>query len=423
MPVIECSNGKCPSLFGSEENNHMILQEDGNLVIYNKYKYPIWASNSHRSTFSNYELHMQKDGNLVIYTPDGHPIWASNTNHDVDNQFKLIFDDTRARFHVVRLSDHFVLFSNANKHFYMNHMENNCTFINSRGILKSCDFHSPSPRSSCDNDKDYLHTMLYLQKENMTIYVCSDLIPYFVNDILSNIKLPFILVTGDSDMMIPNEISRDIFHRLLQYPLLLKWYAQNCVAHHPKLHCLPIGLDYHTISDNPSHAWKKHNERPIPIFQEQLLQNILQDAKPFYERIPKILINFSQHNDRYHQRRSLLSMRGNDIFVEKLHFHSRSDIWKEYIKYTFIASPSGIGIDCHRTWEALVLGCIPILISNPVLDSLFHDLPVILVRQWTDLTQEFLFEKIQELKTKHFNLEKLKLHYWINLISSKPYSE
>jgi hypothetical protein len=36
----------------------------------------------------------------------------------------------------------------------------------------------------------------------------------------------------------------------------------------------------------------------------------------------------------------------------------------EKINYAFVASPYGGGPDCHRTWEALILGCIPIVKSS-----------------------------------------------------------
>ena len=54
--------------------------------------------------------------------------------------------------------------------------EANCDFICSRGILKSCTFHSPNPRSSCNNDFNYLGNMIRDEKmyDKMSIYVCSD---------------------------------------------------------------------------------------------------------------------------------------------------------------------------------------------------------------------------------------------------------
>lgn len=54
----------------------LIYQGDGNLVLYDNYGGPVWASN----TFSSPGVAvMQGDGNLVVYNPWWTPLWASNT--------------------------------------------------------------------------------------------------------------------------------------------------------------------------------------------------------------------------------------------------------------------------------------------------------------------------------------------------------
>ena len=39
----------------------------------------VWASNTDRKGVSPYNLVMQNDGNLVIYDRNGTPTWATNT--------------------------------------------------------------------------------------------------------------------------------------------------------------------------------------------------------------------------------------------------------------------------------------------------------------------------------------------------------
>jgi hypothetical protein len=85
------------------------------------------------------------------------------------------------------------------------------------------------------------------------------------------------------------------------------------------------------------------------------------------------------------------------------------------IQYTFVISPHGNGLDCHRTWEALVLGCIPIVKSSG-LDPLFEGLPVWIVSQWDEVTRESMDYIVNTFRTKSFNYEKLKLSYWQNLL-------
>lgn len=54
----------------------LIMQNDGNLVVYNQGK-PIWATNT-AGTDGEMAI-MQADGNFVLYRVNGDPLWASNT--------------------------------------------------------------------------------------------------------------------------------------------------------------------------------------------------------------------------------------------------------------------------------------------------------------------------------------------------------
>jgi hypothetical protein len=53
-----------------------------------------------------------------------------------------------------------------------------------------------------------------------------------------------------------------------------------------------------------------------------------------------------------------------------------------YIAAILVLSARGNGLDCHRTWELLLLGSIVITRTSP-LDPLFEDLPVAIVKDWT----------------------------------------
>lgn len=54
-----------------------LMQDDGNLVVYNGTWRPLWASNT--CCRSGNFLKVQTDGNLVIYTRSLRPIWESGT--------------------------------------------------------------------------------------------------------------------------------------------------------------------------------------------------------------------------------------------------------------------------------------------------------------------------------------------------------
>jgi hypothetical protein len=253
--------------------------------------------------------------------------------------------------------------------------------------------------------------------DGMTIYICSDLLHYFLNNVLPHIKHKFVLVSGDSDLCVPLEaLTKVETYRLLNSPYLVKWFAQNTkIQDNDKIVQIPIGLDYHTITNNPNCNWKIRGENSLPRSQEYTLVSIKEKSVPFYERISKIYVNFSIHSDRFNQRKQSLNTIPGNLLVLDQEFKPRTILWSQMIKYTFVLSPFGIGMDCHRTWEALCLGCIPVVCA-PHFNNLFEDLPVLIVSKWSDITEDLLKETLNKFSNKSFKYEKLSLDYWQNKI-------
>ena len=57
---------------------YLAMQEDANLVIYDKNDVPTWASGSSPGRFSEgpYRVEMQDDGNLVVYDKSNTALWS-----------------------------------------------------------------------------------------------------------------------------------------------------------------------------------------------------------------------------------------------------------------------------------------------------------------------------------------------------------
>jgi hypothetical protein len=73
--------------------------------------------------------------------------------------------------------------------------------------------------------------------------------------------------------------------------------------------------------------------------------------------------------------------------------------------------PRGNGIDTHRLWETLYMGSIPIVIRHQAFDE-FHDLPILFINEWTDVTETFFRTEYMRITNASWNLEKLKFGYW-----------
>ena len=87
-------------------------------------------------------------------------------------------------------------------------------------------------------------------------------------------------------------------------------------------------------------------------------------------------------------------------------------------EHKFCISPPGVGLDAHRTWEALMVGTIPIVMSSP-LNGLFEDLPVVIVDSYSLITPESLEEMYQVIQSRanKYDFSKLYVHYWDKVIN------
>ena len=307
----------------------------------------------------------------------------------------------------------------------------------------------------------------------VSIYVCCDALNIFVKDILPFIRIPFYLVCGDGDLTVYKEAVANPNHFLMFIlsPFLRGFFSQNMdiqecreflidnitklwFAKAPimrnenqikipttlqeaisfyttKLRQIPIGLDYHTIFSNPNHNWRSTRswnngemifmqEGNTPIDQESILVEIRKTMRPFYKRECKIYSNVMLCPDRFNDRVSAVTKIPNNLLYQQTHFVPRTTTWKNTTNFSFVLSPFGNGMDCHRTWEALLCGCIPI-VRTSVFRELFYGLPVLIVEDWSEITFELLKKTIQEFKEKHdkseFQYERLNLAYYTKLFT------
>lgn len=225
---------------------------------------------------------------------------------------------------------------------------------------------------------------------------------------------PYIIVSC-SDFSIPDSVP-EIAEQVLADPNLLAWFTTNAVRDYPKLHAIPLGIDYHRVRIQPD---PKFAPIESPVMQEAYILDLAQ--QPFYERDIKIYVNFlhAQRGKYGSTERSLaIEQIPKELIVSESTFIPRKHSWKKMLQYAFVLSPAGNGLDCHRTWEALALGAIPIVKTSP-LDSLYEGLPVLIVQEWSDITPELLNKTIGDFRNKEFNYHKLTLEYWLEHIRAQ----
>ena len=99
------------------------------------------------------------------------------------------------------------------------------------------------------------------------------------------------------------------------------------------------------------------------------------------------------------------------------------DVFKERNENIFVLSPFGTGLDCFRTWEALIFGHI-VIVKSSSLDELYEGLPVVIINDWAEINQRNL-EKWRDLfyynQTAQNNEkvgERLTTKYWYHKMKS-----
>lgn len=196
------------------------------------------------------------------------------------------------------------------------------------------------------------------------LFVHGHLVPRFWAEVRSRVRRPFVLISHNSDWTVDDQA-----RPWLEDPGLVRWFAQNATFGHPKLTPVPIGLE------NP----RRHSAGVVRDFRK------LRNAPPL-ERHTKIAYGFSISTNFEERVRCLRALRAHPL-AQALPQPLNGRLYlKELATYRFVASPKGNGPDCHRTWEAFLLGVIPI-VTRSYLTEHFQEmgLPLLLLDSWEDL--------------------------------------
>jgi hypothetical protein len=251
-----------------------------------------------------------------------------------------------------------------------------------------------------------------------TLFVHPNQLHEFAEKVLPTLTVPFVLVTGCSDYTIPFHFKKATT-LIFKSPVVLKWFAQNCAMKLGKLEHLPIGMDYHQrsvqevddifeglsvlSSDQPSQEYSAEE-------QEKDIEALTQvEIKPICYGNFHFSTSTTYGNDR---EEAVLKIPKECIEYEEERL-PRQKVFEKMSQYKYVVSPFGNGLDCHRTWEALAVGCIPIIRSSG-LDPLFEGLPVMIVNDWSEITRERLDTFVPD-KSK---IEKCTVGYWIKELYS-----
>jgi hypothetical protein len=157
----------------------------------------------------------------------------------------------------------------------------------------------------------------------------------------------------------------------------------------------PIGYCYNIVN------YVKKNKNTLPLIGNHE-KNVL-CAIVFTTDIRR------RGNNTVNRYNILKNLEKNNIKNELLNYKK---YYEGLPNYKFIISPEGNGIDCHRHYEALMAGCIPILEHNTHIKEKYKDLPILYTTDYSEITHEYLECKYNEMFHQTYNFNKLFIDYY-----------
>lgn len=222
------------------------------------------------------------------------------------------------------------------------------------------------------------------------VFVRNNHVADFFENIHLSIQKPYILISHNEDGMIGPEFRDKIDDKILH------WYAQNLFFKHPKATALPIGVQNFVVGTETNfiHSFTK-----------------IKPESPD-NKLTRVLFGFTIGDN--HKRRQLDELLSKFILADRIST-PRQAYYETLKKYKFIVSPSGGGLDCHRTWEALYFNVIPIVLRNAFTEQLVDlGYPIMLLNNWSELLgmkMEDLADFYEKYKN-NFNQPHMYLPYW-----------
>jgi hypothetical protein len=204
---------------------------------------------------------------------------------------------------------------------------------------------------------------------------------------------PCVLITSFSDACVTDAMAA-------QLPKNVKtWYSNNVETSSINVIPVPLGIRYSSIN-------------------EQILQAIMNKPQSSHKRLcyANFLIykggNVRGNKARYglyekFQKHNWITVEGGICHIPM------QDYYESMSRHYYIISPPGAGPDCHRHWEALYLGAVPIVLWSSVTSRVLSGFPCVYINTWEELDDALLVSSFSEF-TKFTSpiMERLSMGYW-----------
>lgn len=275
-----------------------------------------------------------------------------------------------------------------------------------------------------------LNTFNFNTQHNFPVILTGydNIIKYFFDNIIQHIKSKIVLIFIESDVI-------NIPLKYIENPNILHIFTWNKQIEHVKISAIPIGLNFKRqyksiiewLSNKNKNKVMSHNGNEngngieTEIITNIVCYNCSLNTSPERKILQNVILNKMKD---FCKELDYIPFLESKIVPSNIEGQLKVDItnpkcYDEWLKYKFILSPEGAGLDCHRTWEAVIVGIIPIVKSSSI-NEVYQDLPILVVNEWSDLSVDLLKEQhriiTSNIQNHKYNLDKVNLSYWTDKI-------
>ena len=258
------------------------------------------------------------------------------------------------------------------------------------------------------------------QKNTPIIFLKTELLEEYA-DFLLSIERKYILITASNDDTCvpyyeypPNDYNIvEKTDKILKSVYLISWYTKNACILHEKLKPTPLGPKWQWRStaffgEDKTETLSILNR--LCLSPDKMLKNSELKQNILYFNFTAWTTNEPKYKPHTNIRNNVIE----DLKNKGFKYNENSDFesyMNELTTYKFCISPPGRGIDTHRTWEAFMVGTIPIILSSP-LNDLYKTLPAIVIDDFSIITEDYLNEKYNEIIERKYDYSILYTEYW-----------
>ena len=220
-----------------------------------------------------------------------------------------------------------------------------------------------------------------------------------LNTELQALSEPPVVIMSHGDLLPSPSLLTEIADRSARL------FAINAVEETEKIRAIPLGLenfsrningrlkDYFGSLDSPSEA-----SRTRDVFTAFEPENNPSVRGPLVETLRSSRFGWSPRRMSPEQYRQAVS------------------------ESMFVLSPPGRGFDCHRTWEAIYLGAVPVVLEGTLPPGLLHDLPIHSVSSYEhflNLSHSDMAGLFHEVRA--VNARKAYMPFWVDAVMASAH--